>query len=799
MPTSDDAVVEADSTVTASVSAGTGYAVTADAGSGSVVVEDDDTATFTVMAAQARIEEGEGTAVTVAIANGVKFAADEAVTLSASGTAAEGDYALDPTSLTLESGETEVSATLTAVDDEAEEQDETVTVSAAHAGSTVGTATVTITANDAPLSDDATLSGLALSGIDIGTFTPATTAYAATVAETVSSTTVTATPNDTDASVTIADTDGSTAGTSRTTSLALGDTQIAITVTAADGQTTATYTVTVTREYTAPTASIAAATTPVTEGAAAVFTVSLDKPAPEALTVTVTVSETADALAGTASSVALAAGERSATLDLATANDSVVEANSTVTAALAAGDGYSVGAPDSAAVVVEDDDAATFTLTAAQARIEEGEGTALTLAIANGVTFAADQPITLSASGTAVAADYTLEPTTLRLSAGANEVAATLTAVDDEGEEQDETVTVSATHEGSRVGTATVTITANDTPLSDDATLRALTLSGIEIGTFDQATTDYAATLATKWRAPRSRRRRTTPGGRRDHGPARQHGGHSADHPADRGHERDRGGGDSGGRHRDGPLRADGDAAAAESPAWGERLPERDIDLSAADRPRGLWSDGETLWTADWDDGQVVAYVLADGSRATSRDFDLGSYLPTALFADARHYGQRSTQAACTRTGCRTASGWRTTTWTPRRWRRRATTGLRACGRTATRCGWQTTATGTCTRTPWRTVRGRAGKSSRCSGTTWSSCGRSVCGRNGETVLATDWLQGTVRGYALAGGARQSGRDIDEQATGNDYAAGCGRTARRCGWWTSSRSGRTRTPRRGCR
>ena len=43
---------------------------------------------------------------------------------------------------------------------------------------------------------------------------------------------------------------------------------------------------------------------------------------------------------------------------------------------------------------------------------------------------------------------------------------------------------------------------------------------------------------------------------------------------------------------------------------------------------------------------------------------------------------------------------------------------------------------------------------------------------DGETVLATDWLGGTVRGYALSGGARRSGHDIDGEATANGYAAG---------------------------
>ena len=192
---------------------------------------------------------------TVAIANGVTFAADQAIRLSAAGTAAEADYALDPTSLTLGAGETEVSASLTAVDDEAEEEDETVTVSAAHNGSTVGTATVTIAADNAVASDDTSLSDLTLSGIDIGAFDPETTDYAASVAAEISSTTVSASARGAGASVSITDAQGSTAGGTREVALAAGANTITITVMAADGQATRTYTVAVTRAQLPLTAS----------------------------------------------------------------------------------------------------------------------------------------------------------------------------------------------------------------------------------------------------------------------------------------------------------------------------------------------------------------------------------------------------------------------------------------------------------------------------------------------------------------------------------------------------------------
>ena len=41
--------------------------------------------------------------------------------------------------------------------------------------------------------------------------------------------------------------------------------------------------------------------------------------------------------------------------------------------------------------------------------------------------------------------------------------------------------------------------------------------------------------------------------------------------------------------------------------------------------PRGLWSNGTTVWVADWSDGKLYAYALAGGARQTSLEFNLHS------------------------------------------------------------------------------------------------------------------------------------------------------------------------------
>ena len=103
------------------------------------------------------------------------------------------------------------------------------------------------------LSSDATLSGLALSSVDVGTFDSATTQYTASVANSVTETTVTPTANDGGAAYAVklggvADSDG-------TVPLAEGSNVISVEVTAEDGETTRTYTVTVTRAEAPPPAS----------------------------------------------------------------------------------------------------------------------------------------------------------------------------------------------------------------------------------------------------------------------------------------------------------------------------------------------------------------------------------------------------------------------------------------------------------------------------------------------------------------------------------------------------------------
>ena len=141
-----------------------------------------------------------------------------------------------------------------------------------------------------------------------------------------------------------------------------------------------------------PVVSIAASATPVTEGAAAAFTLSRTGATDAAVTVTVSVSESEASVSGTPpASVTFAAGSASATLSVPTVDDEAAEDASTVTATVSSGTGYTVdGTSGSAEVVVNDDDAAPVVATASPVVVAENATAVTTLTATDADTAAAD-------------------------------------------------------------------------------------------------------------------------------------------------------------------------------------------------------------------------------------------------------------------------------------------------------------------------------------------------------------------------------------------------------------------------
>ena len=141
----DDLVDEDDETVV--VTAGLGATTL---GSATVTIVDDDVPAWTVMVEPETIAEAGGVSTVTVSAGGVTFPDTRTVTLSLAGTATKDtDYTIAAASLTLAAGDTEVSTTVTGVDDLVDEDDETVVVTANHGASAVGSpATITILDDD---------------------------------------------------------------------------------------------------------------------------------------------------------------------------------------------------------------------------------------------------------------------------------------------------------------------------------------------------------------------------------------------------------------------------------------------------------------------------------------------------------------------------------------------------------------------------------------------------------------------------------------------------------------------------
>ena len=227
------------------------------------------------------------------------------------------------------------------------------------------------------------------------------------------------------------------------------------------------------------------------EGSAAMFTLTRTG-TPEvlaaALTVDVEVTESGAMLSGTPpTTVTFPPGVGSTSLAVATIDDRVIEAASTVTATLHADaampPAYTVADnAGTASIMVTDNDVAEFALTVTPSTVAEGDSAQVTVALTNDVIFTEDQPLVLAFTGSATpTVDYTVQSYSLTLSVGQRSVMTTVTTEDDSAKEPAETIEIAARHESQPVGSTTLTIAASDAPLLTRAVVasggRTLTLT----------------------------------------------------------------------------------------------------------------------------------------------------------------------------------------------------------------------------------------------------------------------------------------------------------------------------------
>ncbi len=252
---------------------------------------------------------------------------------------------------------------------------------------------------------------------------------------------------------------------------------------------------TTTPPETAPTVPVVTVTAGnrVTEGTAAEFTLTA-APAPASdLGVIVTVSESgafAERNAIGSSTATIPAGATSATFTVTTVDDTVDEADGSVTATLASGTGYTVGAAASATVTVADNDAADTTpgvpvvTVTAGSGVTEGTAASFTLSAAPAPASDLSVAVTVTESGT-FAQPSALGARTVTIPAGSTSAALTVATVDDTTDEPNGSVTATL---GSGTGytlgaaaSAQVAVADNDAPAVPVVTVTAG--SGVTEGT----------------------------------------------------------------------------------------------------------------------------------------------------------------------------------------------------------------------------------------------------------------------------------------------------------------------------
>ena len=116
-----------------------------------VTITDDDTPPMlSISVNHATIaEDGGASTVTISTGSGPTFATEQTISLTLTGSAGESrDYVISSESLTLAAGATTVTATVTAVDDNYDDDAETVIVTASNGGDDIGSQTITITDDD---------------------------------------------------------------------------------------------------------------------------------------------------------------------------------------------------------------------------------------------------------------------------------------------------------------------------------------------------------------------------------------------------------------------------------------------------------------------------------------------------------------------------------------------------------------------------------------------------------------------------------------------------------------------------
>lgn len=361
-----------------------------------------------------------------------------------------------------------------------------VTFSASSQSSTDETGTMTITVNQSAASGAATSIPFTMTGTATGSGTD----YS------ITSSPVSISAGSTSTTITITVTSDTLDEDNETVIATMGSP-----TNASQGATTV-HTATITDDDSPPTVTISSNTSISETSASATVRATLSTASGKDVTVTYSFSGTATLTSDytrSATQVTISAGGTTGDITVSAASDSLDENDETVIVDIdTVANGTESGTQQMTVTITDDDDAPTYTLSVNNSAIAEAAGTATVTATLNTAS-GQDLTVSLAFSGTAtVTDDYTRSATTIAISAGSTTGTVTVTGVNDDYDDDAETVLVDG-NGGTNVtesGTQQVTIT-----LTDDDTA-SFTLStptnSSQVTEGNVATSAYTIVLATK-------------------------------------------------------------------------------------------------------------------------------------------------------------------------------------------------------------------------------------------------------------------------------------------------------------
>ena len=247
-----------------------------------------------------------------------------------------------------------------------------------------------------------------------------------------------------------------------------------------------------------PSVSIAVSPASVSEDGATNFTFTVTRSLNLSSSTTVNITTSGTATAGTdytgaVATVVIPAGATTATFTIDPTVDGTVEADETVTMTVAAGTGYTVGAPASATGTILNDDVPTATITVSPAAVaEDGAPNLVYTVTLNQASFSA-LSIGYTVGGTATnGTDYATIASPLVIPAGNTTGTVTVNPTADATIEADETVTLTLNAgAGYTVGAPS---SATGTILNDD--LPSLTINDVTASEGNAGTTSFTFTVS---------------------------------------------------------------------------------------------------------------------------------------------------------------------------------------------------------------------------------------------------------------------------------------------------------------